>query len=250
MVRKYCIARLFLIFSCAMRLSFASDEQEGSEVFTAANIRAAFDRDVDVLQASQRKGVAQSIPIAEQVVRVAVPLSGAAIMLSELIASQESSEKISNTVSLNPFFVKTIDSQIIIPKKFGNKKRLLKQSKKFLIDPVLDQVALYQQAYLQGISDGQILIEKYADVTLKDELPLIHKDVYEQSLQQANLTHENRQQEMQKNHRQELESKNFFHNAEKHENYKKGLRTGLLIGTLTAGFAVSAGLYVYHQQEA
>ena len=45
------------------------------------------------------------------------------------------------------------------------------------------------------------------------------------------------------------DDKNFEVISEKYENYKKGLRCGLLIGTITAGAAISAGLYFYYHHK-
>ena len=249
MVKKYFVIVVFLsvYWGCAGLLLASSSSQEG--IFSAKHVKAAFDRDFVGGRCSSIHGVSFPIVVAEPAIRIERTLTPAEMVLSELIASQEESQKAIKAVPFHSFFIKTIEAQVLIHKKSDNKKRLLKQSRKFLIDPTLHQGAIYEEGYHQGLSDGKDLIEKYADISLKDELHLLHKDLYDKAFQAAKSIHEVAENELQKKYQSDLESKQLIYNSEKYENYKKGLRCGLLIGTITAGAAISAGLYFYYHHK-
>ncbi len=232
MARKhFFMVGLFLSLSCMTQVLFASHTQENG-LFTAQQVRAAFDR--DNLQGSQLQGGVLPIIIAEPAARIERPLSSTARRLSELIESDQPAESCCDIVNLHPFFVKTIDLQVIIPKKIGDKKRLLKQSKQVLINPALDQVAIYEQAYKQGVSDAQTLIERYAEILLKDELPVLkqqvsdaaHKDGYDTGYKAAQEKFQQEKEDEPLKKKSKIEKKN-----------------GFLTGAATGGFVASAACF-------
>ena len=145
-------------------------------------------------------------------------------------------------------------SEIIIQQRLKEKKRRLTQSKKVLIDSSLDPLDAYKQGHEQGISDALNLIERYAEIVLKDELAALQKKIYDEAKLEAQsvyndekskilMAHAAAQQKMQNNHNKELELLKNSHKIVDQQIGKKSFKKGLSVGVVAGGFLASALIY-------
>jgi len=173
---------IILISLCCIAQGLFASNPEDNGLFTAAHVRAAFQRDGrGFSEESQGSGVAEPLAIAQPAVQVGLTFHQQ--LLAQLIANSDRGQLITGCELLHPFLVRSVQSKIIVTSKIGGKKRRLKESKNALIDPALDQASIYSQAYEQGVVDAQALIERYAEIILKDEVEVLKKQISDEAYQ-------------------------------------------------------------------
>ncbi len=229
MPKKYTLILLCsLSMHFLMSVSFACNTEKKG-LFHSEQIKKFFAKDGGDLGKSQDQFTAMPLVIAEPA--EAIPPHPLESLLLSLQDDKE--EKI---YFFDPYLFIAINYQVAIPRRIRAGKALLKQPLKTLINPGLNLVDAYKQGHEEGSSHTMFLVNRYAEIILKDELPALQKKIYDE----AKL-------EVQSMYNDEKSKMIIAHNVVIQGESKKNLKKGLFVGIMAGGFIASTLVYYHHQ---